>query len=135
MTSDLSQDEHTVLLIAAQGESLAPVGRWEIPVRSLAQRGYLKMLDSVNFVITATGQAAVQNQEAANDRALAQTIERCGEMAAVQKNIQGFAEQAANLLATAGKASAAVTGDDPSVAIDKWSEIIRKRAQDILCTS
>lgn len=127
--SALSEDEYTVLLIAAQGEYLAPIGWWEKPVRDLAVRGLLQMLDSVNFVITDAGRQAAQQEDQKNDQAIAGALKQA---ASVQGDIRDFAEQAANLLAAAGKASAGVTGDAPSVAVDKWSEIIRKRARELL---
>ena len=33
--TDLSQDELTVLMIAATGERMMPIGRWEAPAKSL----------------------------------------------------------------------------------------------------
>ena len=43
-----------------------------------------------------------------------------------------FAEQAAQLLAQAAKASERVTGDTPQVAAEKWSGIIYRRALELL---
>ncbi len=125
----LTQDDCTVLLIADQGESLAPIGRWEQPIRKLHALGLLKQNDAVNFVITANGRTALRQEEAKNDQALAGLFQTAS---AVQSNIQDFAEQAAQLLASAGQASARVTGDAPSVAVDKWAEVLRKRAKELL---
>jgi hypothetical protein len=59
----LSDDERTVLLCAIGGGSMIPVGRWEEPVKSLARRGYLKMLDPMNYVITDAGRKASDDAE------------------------------------------------------------------------
>lgn len=67
----LSADERAVLMIAAAGQSMIPIGRWEAPVRSLHARGFLRMIDEVNYVITATGRAA---SEAAEDDAVRDVI-------------------------------------------------------------
>ena len=34
----LTDDERTVLMIAAQGQSMMPLGRWETPVEHLVER-------------------------------------------------------------------------------------------------
>lgn len=63
MIEDLSDDELTVLQIAAQGESIAPIGRWEAPVKKLAFLGYLRRLDDFNYVITPKGHHRADEQE------------------------------------------------------------------------
>jgi len=50
--SELSQDEFTVLLIAAEGESMIPIGRWKAPILALTDRGFMRKDDDVNFSIT-----------------------------------------------------------------------------------
>jgi hypothetical protein len=63
----LSNDERAVLMIAAQGQYMIPIGRWELPIKALTARGYMRMLDAVNYVITPAGLAA---SEAAEDDAI-----------------------------------------------------------------
>ena len=63
----LSDDERTVLMIAAAGQSMIPIRRWERPVKSLAAKGYLERLDDVNYVITAAGRAASELAKRAVD--------------------------------------------------------------------
>ena len=38
----LSNDEMSVLMIAAQGQTMLPIGRWEEPTKSLAAKGFMK---------------------------------------------------------------------------------------------
>lgn len=126
---ELNEDEKTVLMIADQGEYLAPIGRWQKPIERLTSLGLMHQLDSVNFVITANGRTALRQEEARDDKVLAGLFTQAQ---AVQSNIQDFAEQAANLLASAAEASSRVTGDTPAAAIHKWSDVIKRRAVDIL---
>lgn len=60
----LSSDERTVLMIAAEGQYMIPIGRWEQPIKALAARGFLHKLDDVNYVITEAGRAASNESEA-----------------------------------------------------------------------
>ena len=129
--SDLSQDELTVLMIAAQGESMMAIGRWQKPIESLLQKGLMMSRggDNFNCVITDTGRAAAKEAEDAPFRELLETGSKIG---ATQKGIRDFAEQAAQLLAKAARASHSAVGDAPEYAAKKWSEIILQRALEIL---
>jgi len=49
-----------------------------------------------------------------------------------QAGIQKYAEAMAQVLAEAGRASYKATGDAPMTAVNKWVDVIRKRAIDIL---
>ena len=60
--SDLTQDEFTVLLIAAEGESMMPIGRWKEPLLSLTARELMYKNDDFNFVITALGRKAIMER-------------------------------------------------------------------------
>lgn len=66
----LSADEEAVLTIAAQGESMIPLGRWEEPVLRLAQLGYMHKNDQFNYVITPAGAARAQGIEEESDQAM-----------------------------------------------------------------
>ena len=59
----LNEEERAVLMIAAQGQYMIPIGRWEAPIKSLAARGYMTKLDDVNYVITAAGREASDSAE------------------------------------------------------------------------
>jgi hypothetical protein len=70
----LSLDEETVLEIAARGQSMIPIGRWEAPTKRLAALGLLKALDEANYVITDAGRARFKVAEQDQDDAIAQVI-------------------------------------------------------------
>ena len=55
----MTDDEYTVLMIAAEGESMIPIGRWEEPIRTLTLAGLMRKLDQVNYVITQAGRCAM----------------------------------------------------------------------------
>lgn len=130
--SPLTQDEYTCLLIAAQGEYLAPIGRWEKSIQSLTAKGLMFRGDAVNYGITQEGRSAVAAAERDDDRALTEVLQKVQGAAQTQKTIQDFAEQAAHLLADGAKASSAITGDLPAVAATNWSVVILKRALELL---
>lgn len=65
--SDLTQDEFTVLLIAAEGESMIPIGRWKEPLLALTERGLMLKNDEFNYEITALGRAAVVARNETDD--------------------------------------------------------------------
>lgn len=61
----LTDDERAVLMIASQGAPMIPIGRWERPIKALARRGFMQMLDAMNYVITEAGRAAMNSAEQA----------------------------------------------------------------------
>ena len=63
----MTDDELTVLMIASQGESMIPIGRWEKPIRDLTAQGFMRCNDSANYVITEKGCAAVRQEETARE--------------------------------------------------------------------
>lgn len=130
LAMNLSDDELTVLLIAAKGEPMLAIGRWEEPTKNLILKGYLRpCTDKINNIITDAGRKAAREAEDAPFKAL---IEIGSKVGATQKAIRDFAEQAAQLLAQAAKTSHDITGDAPEYAAEKWSGIILRRAKEIL---
>jgi hypothetical protein len=71
---DISGDEFTLLEIASHGESMIPIGRWEKPLKSLAQKGMMFANDSVNYVITEAGRAALGGHKQEVDTDWAQSF-------------------------------------------------------------
>ena len=130
----LTQDEASVLMIAAQGQSLIAIGRWEKPIDSLVKRGLLHANDKFNNVITDAGAKALEGHERNEDAVLLKVINKQLEAQHTQTNIQTFAEQAAQLLAQAARTSAEVTGDTETWAADQWGQVIIKRARELLET-
>lgn len=127
--ADLSQDELTVLLIAAEGESMMPIGRWEAPVESLVHKGYLRRVDRFNNYITDAGRKAAEETEKANFKAVINTNLNISD---VQNQARARAEELAVLLAELSNYSAAATGDMPMTALRNWGKIILERAKELL---
>jgi hypothetical protein len=74
--ANLTDDELTVLTLAAAGESIAAIGRWEEPCDRLVSLGLLSRGDKFNNFITAAGRAAVEAAEAGEDEAFARALGR-----------------------------------------------------------
>lgn len=129
MSSDLSQDELTVLLIAAEGESMMPIGRWEAPVESLVHKGYLRRGDRFNNYITDAGRAIAETRNREDFKAV---IETRNKVVDAQGRARARAEELAVLLAELANFSAAVTGDMPMTALRNWGKIILERAKELL---
>jgi F0F1-type ATP synthase membrane subunit b/b' len=132
ITTPLSQDEAACLLIAAQGQSMLAVGRWKHPIKSLVMRGLMRSNDEFNNVITDAGRAAIDAHEDEADKHLVEVANAIVGAKVAQADIAKFAEQAAQLLAQAARASAAVTGDSLKAAAGKWLDVIRKRTVELL---
>jgi hypothetical protein len=128
----LTNDEMSVLMIADRDEYMLAVGRWELPVKSLTNKGLLKceMLNGgPQYSITDAGRAAMKQGDDDNIRAMLQAASSVG---TAQKEVRVGAETAAQLLAEIAKLSAPITGDTPETAARRWSTIILNRALDII---
>ncbi len=126
---DLTDDEFSILLIAARGESVMPIGRWEKPVESLVAKGFLKQHDRHNNTITPAGRVALEKRE--NVDAVA-WIEATSGSHSATANIRAVAEGMATTLANIAKESKKVTGGATADAARKWSEVILNRALELL---
>ena len=127
--TELTQDELTVLLIASQGESMMPIGRWQAPVESLLKRGYLHANDRFNNVITPEGRAAAELTERSHMHAVADVnIEIQVAQARARQMAQGIATQLVEL----SQISSKVTAEAPKKALERWSRIILTRALEML---
>ena len=132
VVTELSQEEVSVLMIAAQGETLAPIGQWKQPIETLVMRGLMKRINDANYGITPEGRLAVHMREQEDDSRLLAAVNKRLTAQHTQANIVKFAEQAAQLLAMSGRASAEVTGDTPEDAARRWSQVILTRALELL---
>lgn len=129
---DLTDDEYTVLLIAAQGEHMIPIGRWETPIKNLHARSLMRKIDDVNYVITQSGRDAAETREHADDNLLRDVFKQAGNVAVARNNAASHIEFAARHLADAAKISAATTGDSPEAAIRSWAEPLIQRSIQML---
>ena len=116
----LTQDEITVLTIAAQGESMMPIGRWKAPIENLIARKLMMRLDGANAVITVAGRAAMkeQDQEAESDLAIV----------ANQEQIGIVLEEAAHVVANAAKYVATLS----NTRTQKWADLVARRVLELL---
>ena len=122
--SDLTQNELTVLLIAAKGEPMMPIGRWKAPAESPVAKGFLKPRAHAgdptgffNLHITDTGRAEVTCAER-DDVMHANMV--VGSIEHEHRKIRANAEQIAVQLVDLAQASRQVTGDPPVEALEKW---------------
>ena len=132
---DLSEDELTVLLIAARGEPMMPIGRWNLPAESLVARGLLKGATSpqdpsgmFNLRITATGRKEIERQDTVYDQQLGDVITKSRQINHVQNKARAAAEQIAVQLVDLAEMSSEATGDDKVTALRNWARIILERA-------
>jgi hypothetical protein len=127
--ADLTQDELTVLLIAAEGESIMPIGRWQGPVEALVAKGYLHANDRFNNVITDAGRKVCGKAEDDNVRAL---VDVNNALVVGRQKASDRAEELAILLAELAAFSASITGDDKVKALREWAKVILERAMELV---
>lgn len=130
--SNLSQDEFTVLLLAAEGESMIPIGRWKAPILALTERGLMKCNDQVNYAITLEGRKACAERNNEDDALLRPLLEGAARLNNARTQAQQSVEQAAQCLATAAKSSAIATGDDVTTSLREWSRVALNRALELI---
>lgn len=125
----LTDQELGILQIHVEGGNVAAIGHWEKACDHLVELGYLRRIDKLNHQITPVGREVSRQQE---DAAIGKMIEVGSAIGSIQKKIRDFAEQAAQLLVQASRASQDVTGDTPQEAAKKWSGIILRRALELI---
>lgn len=137
--SDLTPDEATVLLIAAKGEPMMPIGRWSEPTKSLIARGLLKPhkhagdpTGHFNNYITPAGQLAAADLDKVEDQALADLINLSRGVTHVQHKAAAHAEQITVALVDLATMSSAATGDDKVTALRNWARVILERALEMM---
>ena len=137
--TDLTSDEKTVLLIANEGASMMPIGRWEEPTKSLIEKGLMKRRPHAgdptghfNVHITLNGRKALNAAELQDDQAYADLINTSRGVVHAQHKAAAHAEKIAADLVELTKLSSQVTGDAQIEALRKWARIILERALEIL---
>ena len=126
---DLTDDELTVLLIAKEGQSMMPIGRWEKPVKNLAEKGLLTKFDNVNYGITKAGTALAEQRNDDDARAVLELSIRTQNH---HEQYRQSVEQAARHLVFAAKAAALATGDDVKQSVRAASEKAAQHAVEML---
>lgn len=132
MAVDLSDDEITVLMLSEQGQSIMAIARWEKPTDNLVAKGLLTRHDKFNHSITASGKKVLAELEKEEDESVFRPMatQLVGTMQA-QKSAAQSAEQAAQHLLAAARASQPATGDSLEQAIQKWHALILPRALEL----
>lgn len=130
--TDITDDEFTVLMIAAEGESMMPIGRWEKPVISLVAKGLMKSNDKFNNVITDAGREAIKQRDKDDDKVYRDILVKSGQIADARNHAAGAVEEAARHLVSAVKASSMATGHASSHALDEWMRVLKDRCKELL---
>ena len=136
---NLTSDEQTVLIIAAKGEPMMPIGHWRDSAKSLIAKGLLKPhphpgdpTGFFNLHITPQGQAAADDLERQDDAALGEMIGLSNQVGIAQKKIRAHAEQIAVQLVDLVEASIKVTGETKQTSLENWARVILKRALEMV---
>ena len=137
--SSLSRDEETVLLIAAKGERMMPIGRWEAPVKTLTAKGLLATqpnpgdpTGNFNCVITGAGREAADQLETGYDLVPGMIDQAVGAIVHEREKLRAEAEHIAVKLAALVGNSMKVTGEDAQTSADNWMRVIVKRAVELV---
>lgn len=124
----ITDDEFSVLMIAAQGEYMLPIGRWKPSIESLASKG-LMCMQHINggpqYLITRAGLEAIKEREEDENRKIGSIINRSG----LVTQVRALAEESAQKLAQAAKDSVQITGDSAQVALQEWAKQVIARAK------
>ena len=136
---NLTSDEQTVLIIAAKGEPMMPIGRWRDAATMLVAKGFLKPRPHAgdpdgffNLHVTAAGQAAAEQLEKADDAALGEMIGRSNQIGHAQTRIRAQAEKIAASMVDLVEASVKVTGEAKTQSLENWARVILKRALELV---
>ena len=136
---NLTSDEQTVLIIAAKGEPMMPIGHWRDSAKSLIAKGLLKPHPHpgdpdgfFNLHITAAGQAAADDLEKQDDEALRDMITGSNAIGHAQSKIRATAGQIAVQLVDLVEASIKVTGEPKQTSLENWAGVILKRALEMV---
>lgn len=125
---DLTDDEFTVLSIAAQGQSMMAVARWEKPTDLLVEKGLMRREDKFNNFITSAGVAALEGrgiQDAKKLEVFAESVVKVHNSVIMSRE---YAEQAAQLLLKAAQETSKANGKPLDFSIKKWAQEIEARA-------
>lgn len=125
----LTENEHAVLMLAAQGQAMLAIGRWKDATEELYQRGLLNQQTAPGggpeYFITHYGKQALKkyhNAEASEGARISSTITN------VQDNIRSGIARAVEFFVQAARQSSMVTGEAPEAALIKWIAVCQEEA-------
>ena len=137
--ADLAQDELTMLLIAAKGEPMMPIGRWRESAEALVAKGLLQPRPHVgdptgffNLCITAAGKLQAEQEDSDFNGQLRTMMDVNGQIKHLQNQVRAAGEQIAVQLVDLVEVSVKVTGDDKVKALREWSKVILTRALEMM---
>lgn len=128
----MTPDEVTILMIAAEGQSMLAIGRWKPAVESLSLLGLLKKLDPFNFVITDLGRKALETVNQADDKDFRTAHGEYTETENFRTQMLQSAEQAALHLSYAARAASNLNGLTPNQSAWEISQQVLQRALTLL---
>ena len=130
--SSLTDHERAVLMLAAEGNSMIPIGIWEKPIVNLTMLGLLKKIDSVNYHITDAGRKILADVQAEEDEDFKQAFARLHDDKNSQQQTIMSTDQAATHLVYAAKAAAKLTGNTPQQEVWTIGQSVIARAMELL---
>ena len=122
--AELTQDEETVLTLAAQGSSMIPIGRWEAPTKSLEAKGLLTRKDPVNFFVSAVGLQVYEDRDKARDKDIGRMIELQGQAAIRERLIREKMNVVTAAVQEIAVAASELTGQSVSYEAKRWCAIV-----------
>ena len=129
--ADLTQDELTMLLIAAKGEPMMPIGRWRESAETLVKKGLLQprphagdLTGFFNLCITAAGKLQAEQEDSDFDGQLRTMLDVTNQIQHAQNQARASAEQIAVQLVNLTELSVKVTGEAKVKALREWSKVI-----------
>ena len=90
----LTDDEYAILMIAAEGRSMIPIGRWEKPVNDLVARGLMIRHDPANNTISPAGREALEQRERDDVDAIRAVNQKMERAQAAPEAVSNFAADA-----------------------------------------
>ena len=144
--TELSIDEQTVLLIAAEGERLIPIGRWKEPIDSLFAKGLLVRerhpgdpTGYFNNILSPSGRAAVVEMDTVYDQVLAEAVSPqvmaplvIADQKRLETRLRAEAERISAMIVELARESMPITGQTLASATKNWTKAIVARAKEMV---
>ena len=144
--TELSIDEQTVLLIAAEGERLIPIGRWKEPIDSLFAKGFLVRerhpgdpTGHFNNILSPSGRAAVVEMDTVYDQVLAEAVSPqvmaplvIADQKRLETRLRAEAERISAMIVELARESMPITGQTLASATKNWTKAIVARAKEMV---
>lgn len=130
--SNLTDHERAVLMLAAEGKSMIPIGIWEKPILNLTVLGLLQKFDSVNYGITDAGRKILNDVQAEEDDDFKRAFAKVSDDRNAQQQAVQSTTQAAQHLVFAAKAAAKLSGNTPEQECWQIGQATISRAMELL---